>query len=557
MTTHDASTRLAQLGEDYFRTQHTYDPWNATLLGIGDFDHLVNDPRPEASASAATALDAIRAEAQGLDPEALSAAEQVDRRVLIDLARGAASDAGDALWAANVSAKGYVSPQGLVFQALPVMDPATDAGAEAYMVRLRSLPALFEGLLERYRSEIGRGRTPTAVGVANAIDQVEDYLALPVDADVLLAPAAGTGAAQQAQRLVTDQLRPALQRYLDGLRSEIMPHGRPDDEVGISRIPGGAEAYQRAVRRHTTTEASPEQIHELGHTVLDELEGAWATVGQRVFGIDDPAAIRTALRRDPRMRFETSAQILEVAQAALDRANGALSTYYEGPAIGTCDIVEINPVEAKHAAMAYYRPPALDGSRNGAHCLLTTEPTERFRYEYEALAFHESVPGHHLQLASCQQLDIPRYRRHLDVEACSFNEGWGLYSEYLAEELGLYSGDVDVLGRLSFTALRACRLVIDTGIHHLGWSRARALDFMRENTATNEPNVVNEIDRYIAWPGQALAYLVGQREILRVREEARARLGDAFTLTGFHHRVLEHGAVPLSVMAANVAAWTN
>lgn len=223
--------------------------------------------------------------------------------------------------------------------------------------------------------------------------------------------------------------------------------------------------------------------------------------------------------------------------------------------MGQCEIVDINAVEAEHAALAYYRPPSVDGARPGAHCLLTSDPEERFRYEYEALAFHESVPGHHLQLSSCQQLDIPVYRRYLDVEACSFNEGWGLYSEVLAEKLGLYSSDVDVLGRLSFTALRACRLVVDTGMHHLGWSRERAMAFMRENTATTETNIRNEIDLYIAWPGQALAYMVGQREILRLRESARARLGDRFSLPGFHHRVLEHGAVPLFVLARNIHDW--
>lgn len=158
-------------------------------------------------------------------------------------------------------------------------------------------------------------------------------------------------------------------------------------------------------------------------------------------------------------------------------------------------------------------------------------------------------------MSHCQQLDIPRYRRHLDVEACSFNEGWGLYSEVLAEELGLYTSDLDILGRLSFTALRACRLVVDTGMHHLGWSRERAVAFMRENTATTESNIRNEVDRYIAWPGQALAYMVGQREILRLREATRKRLGPRFSLPEFHRRVLEHGAVPLAVLADNVHVW--
>jgi uncharacterized protein (DUF885 family) len=166
------------------------------------------------------------------------------------------------------------------------------------------------------------------------------------------------------------------------------------------------------------------------------------------------------------------------------------------------------------------------------------------------------VPGHHLQRATAQQLELPRYRRYLDVEACSFNEGWGLYSEQLAEEMGLYSGDVALLGMLSFAALRACRLVVDTGMHFLGWSREQAVEFMWAHTATTRGHVESEVDRYICWPGQALAYQIGKREIVRLRERARAELGDRFDLREFHGVVLGSGALPLPVLDANIARWT-
>jgi len=240
---------------------------------------------------------------------------------------------------------------------------------------------------------------------------------------------------------------------------------------------------------------------------------------------------------------------------ALGRAEAARDRYFEPYDIATCAIEEINPIDAGNSALAYYRPPAADGSRPGAHCLLTTNPGERFRYEYEALAFHESVPGHHLQLATAQTLDIPRYRRHIDAELCAFNEGWGLYAERLADETGLYSSGVARLGMLSFAALRACRLVVDTGMHHLGWSRQRAIDFMYANTATTHDNVRNEIDRYIAWPGQALAYLTGKREIVRLRERAQGALGPQFDLRQFHHAVLRNGAIPLTLLDAEIERW--
>jgi uncharacterized protein (DUF885 family) len=219
-------------------------------------------------------------------------------------------------------------------------------------------------------------------------------------------------------------------------------------------------------------------------------------------------------------------------------------------------VEEIDPAEAGHAPLAYYRPPAAGGLRPGAHCILTDNPQERFVYEYEALAFHESTPGHHLQIASAQALQgLPAFRRFLDAEVCGYVEGWGLYCERLADEMGLYTSDLQRLGMLSFEALRACRLVVDTGMHHYGWPRSKAADFMWRNTATTRANIRNEIDRYIGWPGQALAYMVGRREIRRLRELAELQLGAEFDIRAFHGVVLGSGAVPLGVLDQIVTRW--
>jgi uncharacterized protein (DUF885 family) len=321
-------------------------------------------------------------------------------------------------------------------------------------------------------------------------------------------------------------------------------------------VPGGEEGYADAVARHTTTELTPEEIHRIGLDRLAELRARWVEVGRRALGESEFPAIADRLRTDPSLRFETSAQIVAAARDALERAQAAQDGWFPRRQLPDCVIEEVNPIDAGNSAMAYYRPPAVDGSRPGAHCLTTTHPTERFRWEYEALAFHESVPGHHLQLATAQQLDLPRYRRHLDVEACSFNEGWGLYAESLAEEMGLYSDDTALLGMLSFAALRACRLVVDTGVHALGWSRQQVVEFMWAHTATTREHVENEVDRYVCWPGQALAYQIGKREILRLRGRAQAALGDRFDLRAFHGVVLGSGALPLDVLDQTVARWT-
>jgi len=561
------TSSLIALGERYFQTQHTYDPYNATLLGIAEFDGLAGDPSVEASERAASDLADIGRDVGALDTSSFTEAELVDHGVLTVLVRGAQEDAAHSLWAANASAKGYVSRQGLVFQAVPAMTLVDAESSARYLSRLAGLGAFFDALGERYAVEAARGRFPTRLGVEHAAEQLEGYLALPLDEDALLAPARAAHDADAvaapttlamlatATDTVANEVRPAMARLVERLRNELLPLGRTGDRVGIHAIPGGVEGYEAAVRRHTTTALTPPEIHRIGLDVLDDMLAEWSEIGSRALGERDFTAIAEKLRNDPALRFETTDEIVAVAQGALDRADAARDLFFPRTEIPECVIEEINPIDAGGSALGYYRPPAIDGSRPGAYCVLTVDPTNHFRYEYESLSFHESVPGHHLQLATAQTLDIPRYRRYLDVEACSFNEGWGLYSEQFADEMGLYSDDLSRLGMLSFRALRACRLVVDTGIHHYGWTREQAIDFMYAHTATTREHVTSEVDRYIAWPGQALAYMIGRREILRLRAAAEQALGDRFSIVDFHGLVLGSGAVPLGVLADNVARW--
>jgi len=554
-----AAAELSRLGEAYFATQHSYDPYNATLLGVAEFDGLSFDPSREASETAARDLWAIGRAVSDIDHVGLTDEQRVDRRVLAALVEGARADAEHSLWAANASAKSYVSRQGLIFQAVPAMTVASPGAAGRYLSRLSKIGATLDALGQRYLAEAADGRTPTAVGVDHSIRQLTGYLALPISDDALLKPARDADRAtlcEAAAAHITGTIRPAMQRLAELLRRELAPLARPDDRVGIREIPGGEAGYAAAVARHTTTALSPRDIHQIGLAELDELAGLWSRIGQEALGERDFATIAARMRDDPALRFRTSREIVAVAQDALGRAEAVTDAYFEHYDIPGCVIEEVNPIDADNTAMAYYRPPAVDGSRPGAHCLLTTDPGERYRYEYEALAFHESVPGHHLQLATAQTLDIPRYRRHLDVELCAFNEGWGLYAERLADEIGLYSSAITRLGMVSFAALRACRLVVDTGLHQLGWSRQQAIDFMYDQTATTRANAVNEIDRYIAWPGQALAYVTGKREIVRLRERAQLALGPRFELRGFHHAVLRNGAIPLTLLDDEIERWT-
>ncbi|HET9990211.1 MAG TPA: DUF885 domain-containing protein, partial [Kofleriaceae bacterium] len=246
--------------------------------------------------------------------------------------------------------------------------------------------------------------------------------------------------------------------------------------------------------------------------------------------------------------------LLAAAQAALDRAKAAIPRYFSTLPKADCIMRETPPYEAPFSTVAYYRQPHYDGSKPGEYFVNTYKPETRARFELEALTWHESIPGHHLQIAIAQELGaLPAFRK-LDGST-SYVEGWALYTERLADEMGLYTSDLDRLGKLSFDAWRASRLVVDTGIHALGWTRAQAEAFMREHTALTEINISNEVDRYIGWPGQALAYKVGQLEILRLRAHAEATLGAKFDLKAFHAVVLGAGAVTLPVLADRVQAW--
>jgi uncharacterized protein (DUF885 family) len=556
-----AAAELDRLSAEFFEVAHSTDPLSATQLGVTGFDALLPDPSRAGAARGAQRIASIEQRLGDVGTYLLDAAGQTNHAVLDRLAWGARSDLEHGLWEANASAGAYVSPQAMVFQSVPTALLSDAASVDGYLQRLRGLGGYFDAVTQRYR-EAGRdGRPSTEVGIRQAAEQLAGHLAKDITADILLAAklpeqADATAIRREAARIVGDEVRPAMTRLLACLQQEMLPVARPDEQVGIRFVPGGADGYRAAVRRHTTTDLSPEEIHQIGLDVLADLQAEWAELGGKVLGSTDVPAILGRLREDRALRFTDSAQIVSTVTDALRRAEEARDDWFPAFEIPGCVIEEIDPVEAGNAALAYYRPPAAGGLRPGAHCILTTSPQDRFTYEYEALAFHESTPGHHLQIASAQTLrGLPDYRRFLDAEVCGYVEGWGLYCERLADEMGLYTSDLRRLGMLSFDSLRACRLVVDTGMHHYGWSRARAADFLWRNTATTRANVVNEIDRYIAWPGQALAYMVGRREIQRLRGLAERQLGARFDIRAFHGIVLGNGAVPLGVLDQLVTRW--
>ena len=277
-------------------------------------------------------------------------------------------------------------------------------------------------------------------------------------------------------------------------------------------------------------------------------------LGEQLFETRDLQAIFDNLRSNPDLRFQTSEEVVEKAKSALALAKGKMHLAFDPVPQAECEVEPIPDYEAPYTTIAYYRPSAADGSRPGTYYVNAYAPETRPRFEAEVLAYHEAIPGHHLQIAIAQELDaLPTFRRVMHMTA--FVEGWALYSERLSDELGLYSGPADQMGMLSFDSWRAARLVVDTGLHAKGWTRQQAIDFMLANTPLAQNNIENEVDRYITTPGQALAYKTGQLEILRLREHAQMQLGEAFDLKAFHRTVLGGGAVSLGILSERVEDW--
>ena len=430
------------------------------------------------------------------------------------------------------------------------------------MEKWSRLGTTFEQLIHRLRQGLARDRTPPRTSVEKSIAQIDQYLAIPIGDDPFVnvpAPAVLSPDEVEAwrDRLVTqvvDVIRPAYERYRHELATAVLPKARPEEKTGVRWLPDGEEVYARAIRRHTSLDMAPLDIHNIGLEEIARLEDEYREMGSAAFGTSDLATIYDRLRDDASLRFENGDQVVAAAQDAMDRARVAIPDWFGRLPKADCVMAEIPEAGAQDSPIAYYLPPATDGSRPGTYFINTTEPTTRTRFESEALAFHESIPGHHLQLAIAQELEgIPDFRKHALVTV--YVEGWGLYTERLADEMGLYSGPLQRMGMLSFDSWRAGRLVVDTGIHALGWSKQEAIAYLVENSPLALNNIESEVERYIGMPGQALAYMIGRREFMRLREYAKDRLGSRFDVKGFHDTVLGSGPVPLRVLADLVEGW--
>ncbi len=546
-----------EIADQLVEVMFEVEPLAATLLGIPGYDERLADPSETAGQAFAAKFGDIATRARSLDPAQLDEADRVTRGVVIQQAEAAVDRIATRSVEYTVTDM-FFAPVAELLTLLPMVAVTTAEQAEAYLFRLGGIPAFLTALAQRHRAGIAAGRSPVAHLVEAAAAQLDRYLADP-NYDPFLRPhlsAGGQKFADRRQQILTDIVRPAFASYRDVLRNEVLQHGRTAQQPGLCALPGGEQAYALMARSHTTTDRSAAELHQIGRDLIAKLAEEYIEIGSRIFGPLRLTEIFQRLRTDPALRWNNGDELLTTARKAVDRAEEATPQWFGKLPAQRCVIEAIPAVEAPGAAAGYYLLPSLDSQRPGTYFVNTDRPRERFRYMAEALAFHEAVPGHHFQTSLAQELTgLPLLRRIVMVTA--YVEGWALYTERLADEMGLYSDDVARLGMLTMDSMRAARLVVDTGIHAMGWSRQRAVDYMRDNTAMAQVEIDTEVDRYIAGPGQALAYMVGRLEIERLRTETAQVLGERFDIRAFHDVVLGGGALPLSVLADVVASWAS
>jgi uncharacterized protein (DUF885 family) len=555
------SGALAALCDEYWQGFLAASPTFATSIGDTRFDDRLDDNSPAGRERDRKRLEGVLSRARALDANALPPADRLTRAALVEEVESqlAQIDCHFEDWVVDP----LNGPQ-VEFMNLPdYTSVKKPEDARKYVTRVRAMGRYVDQHVANLGAGLASGRVATREAVRKTLDQLQALAAQPVEKWALMGPLAGhedwPAAESQALRqalaaAVRDSVAPAFVRYAAFLDKQALPAARPPEKAGLVALPGGVECYRKRIRSQTSLDLSPQEIHQLGLAEVARFREELAKLGQKVLGTSDVAEIQKRLRSDPAMHFRTAEEVEAKAREALARAERGIPAWFGVLPKARCEVKVMGMHEAPQSTIAYYRQPAADGSRPGFYMINTYKPETRPRYEAEALAFHESIPGHHLQIAIAQELKgMPEFRKHLGVTA--FVEGWALYTERLSDEMGLYTGDLDRIGMLSYDAWRGCRLVVDTGLHAMGWSRQQAIDYMLANSVLAENNIENEVDRYITWPGQALAYKLGQIEILKLREEARKKLGARFDIKAFHDVVLRDGAVALPVLRQQVEAW--
>ena len=520
---------------------------------------LWTDASLDALAARQQARDRFVRQLSAIEPATLSADATLNRSMLLREIRDdmAAHELGLNLMSINMRS-GPQHRYGMV-EYLP-FDTTQDY--EDWLTRLESLPTQLAQYQAQLAEGIARQRTQARIVMARVPDQIDRVITDDPEQSPFWQPfatipdsisaATQTAIRDRARAIIQEQLNPAYAEFKSFMVGHYLPACR--EAPGIGSLPGGKDIYRELVKQFTTTDLSPEQVHEIGLREVARIRSEMMEIIDEVGFEGDLQAFNNFLRSDPQFYYSDADTLLTAYQAISKRIDPELVKLFGKIPRMPYGVRAIPDEIAPDTTTAYYMGPAADGSRAGFYYVNLYRPEVRPKYEMEVLSVHEAVPGHHLQIALAQELtDLPNFRRDSNVTA--FVEGWGLYSERLGYDLGLYQDPYSRYGQLIYDMWRAVRLVVDTGIHYFGWERQRAIDYFLANAAKTEADIINEIDRYIGWPGQALAYKIGQMKMLELRSEAEAALGENFDIRAFHDTLLGAGAIPLDALEARMDKW--
>ena len=554
------SEQFAQLIHDEWEARLQTDPLFATYAG----DSRYNDRLPGATEDYYTGwLQTLRGFLQRLnliDAASLTVEEKINYEIFRRLLENEIGELEFHAYRLPISKSGGFHTS--IPEMLPFISPFdTIQDYENYLSRLVAFPRYIQEHIELMGVALDTGYTPSRVTLEGVEEQLRKQIVVDAAQNLLYTPferfPSTIPDAQKARLTAEGQLtlekaiNPAYQTLLRFFQEEYFPAAR--SEIGASNLPKGRDFYQHRVGYFTSLDLTPEQVHSTGQSEVKRIRAEMEKVLQTVNFKGDIKAFIEFLRTDPRFYAKTPAELLKETALVLKRIDGELPNLFTTLPRTPYGIREIPAASAPDSTTAYYFPPPGDGRYAGFYYVNTYDLKSRPFYEIEALSLHEAVPGHHLQIAMQQELNLPNFRRFNGFTA--FVEGWALYSERLGLEMGFYQDPYSNFGRLSYEMWRACRLVVDTGMHALGWSRQQAIDFMSYNTSLTLLNIANEVDRYIAWPGQALAYKIGELKIRELRAHAESVLGEHFNIRSFHNLLIGSGAVPLDVLEHMVNNW--
>jgi uncharacterized protein (DUF885 family) len=530
-------------------------PTTATVYGDTRYDDRLEDPSPAGRAKARALMERTKAEAEAISPDGLPLEDRITRDMLVVIADlGIEEDTQGTHRLRVVDQIG--GPQTILPQLCQFQPADTPERLEKFLDRLRAYPAFMAANADILREGLASGLTAPRIVAERTVQQLERLLAIPIDQAIVpsMVQVASEADRERVRQVVRDEVYPADAAFLDELSGAYLAATRT--EPGLWSAPDGDTLYRTQIRAWTTLDLEPGDVHQIG---LDELAAIDAErrkiSGAHGFG-DDTVAYRAALGADPTNIPGSKEELIERAREDIARAMAAAPKYFGRLPKAGCDVKAVEEFKEKDSPFAYYFPPSTDGSRPGIYYANGYDLPSRKYTKLASTTYHEAVPGHHFQIAlEMENPDLNTFRRlGSRTVGGAYVEGWGLYSEKLADEMGLFRDDGERFGMLDAVAWRAARLVVDTGLHALRWDRQRSIDFLL-GTGLSETDAVIETDRYIAWPGQALTYMIGCREIERLRGEIAGRDGSAFDLRSFHDAVLGHGSLPLATLARELPNW--